>query len=445
MMAGAHQPVFGQNQTKTRILFVLDGSQSMLGRWQNKMKIQVARRLLKETVDSLKSLEHVELALRVYGHQHPVASGQRDCEDTKLEVPFGQGNHKQIAKKLDEIRPKGTTPIAYTLEQAANDFTPCGNCRNIIILITDGIEECDGDPCAVAMALERNGVTLKPFVIGMGLDLEIIEAFKCVGHFYNTKDEKTFKHVLGIVISQALNNTTVQVNLLDIHGKANETDVPMTFYDQASGVIQYNFVHTMNDRGVPDTLPINPLGKYRLVVHTIPPQTKKDIIITPGKHNVIAVDAPQGELVLRVNGGNEYDHLQYLIKQDGKPATINVQEEGQKQKYIVGKYDLEVLTVPRTYIEDVQISQSHTTTVEVPQAGLATFILPGPGISSIFKEDGDEISWVCDLKDNATRQTLVMQPGRYRFIHRASNASESILTKEASFVITSGASTQIRF
>lgn len=436
--------VVAQSQTKTRILFVLDGSQSMLGRWNNKQKIQVANRLLKQTVDSLARFDHVEVALRVYGHQFSVAAGNRSCEDSKLEVPFASNNHPMIHKKLDAIRPQGTTPIAYSLEQTKNDFPSCGNCRNIIILITDGIEECDGDPCAVARALQKNGVTLKPFVIGMSLDVEIAKAFECVGNFYNTKDEETFTNVLGIVISQALNNTTVQVNLLDINGKANETNAAMTFYDQHSGQIAYNFVHTMNDRGVPDTLPINPLGKYRLVVHTIPPVSKENITITPGKHNVIAVDAPQGELILKVNGHNEYESLQYLIKKGGSAKTINVQYNDQKQKYIVGKYDLEVLTVPRTYINDVEISQSHTTKVEIPQAGIATFILSNPGISSIFLRDGDEINWVCDLKDDATRETVVLQPGSYMFIHRAQHARESILTKQKEFTITSGSSTQIR-
>ena len=67
--------------------------------------------------------------------------------------------------------------------------------RNIIILITDGIEECEGDPCAVALALQKNGVTLKPFVIGMALDLETIEAFKCVGNFFEAKDQESFEFI----------------------------------------------------------------------------------------------------------------------------------------------------------------------------------------------------------------------------------------------------------
>ena len=149
---------------KTRILFVLDGSQSMYARWENGQKMQIATRLLRELVDSLDGVKNVEVALRAYGHQNNVTADGRNCKDTKLEVPFGPNNHEKIIERLQTIRPRGTTLIAYSLEQAANDFPSCSDCRNVIILITDGIEECDGDPCAVSLALQRRGVILKPFV-----------------------------------------------------------------------------------------------------------------------------------------------------------------------------------------------------------------------------------------------------------------------------------------
>ena len=161
---------FAKAQTtpqKTRILFVFDASQSMYGRWDKGQKIQIATRLLREIVDSLKTAENVEVALRVYGHQNNVTSDGRNCKDTKLEVPFSAKNHDKIIDRLGTIRPKGTTLIAYSLEQAAYDFPADKNSRNVIILITDGIEECDGDPCAVSLALQKRGVVLKPFVIGI--------------------------------------------------------------------------------------------------------------------------------------------------------------------------------------------------------------------------------------------------------------------------------------
>ena len=97
----------------TRILFVFDGSQSMYGRWESGAKIDVAQRLMGQMLDSLQGIQadgNFQLALRVYGHQKPVPP--QDCSDTKLEVPFGNGNIYKIKRVLKTIKPKGTTPIA---------------------------------------------------------------------------------------------------------------------------------------------------------------------------------------------------------------------------------------------------------------------------------------------------------------------------------------------
>lgn len=436
---------FSQEKTKTRILFVLDASQSMYGLWGQEQKMRVASRLLSNLMDSLQHVENLEVALRVYGHQFSVAAGNRSCEDTKLEVPFGGKNYSKIKTKLTEIRPTGTTPIAYSLEQTKNDFPPCANCRNIIILITDGIEECQGDPCAVALALQKNGVLLRPFVIGMGLDLETIEAFKCVGNFFETKDAASFQNVLQVVISQAMNNTSVQVNLIDGFGQPSETDVNMTFYDSFSKSVQYNYIHTMNNYGVPDTVPINPAMKYDLTVHTLPEVTKKDITINPGKHNVIAVDAPQGMLKLEMSGMNEYSDLKCLVRKHGDLNTFHVQNFEEITKYIVGDYDLEILTLPRIKVNKVNIAQSHTTKVFIADPGLATIFLPAKGIASIFVQENNTLKWIYNLSPNSTRETVILQPGSYHLVYRSVNSKKVIETKEKSFKITSGVSTQLKF
>jgi Ca-activated chloride channel family protein len=436
---------YAQTQQKTRILFVLDASQSMLGKWNKEQKMVVATRLLSNLMDSLQPIENLEVALRVYGHQYAVSTGDRSCEDTKLEVPFGPNGFAEIKKKMTYLYPKGTTPIAYSLEKTKNDFPPCGNCKNILILITDGIEECDGDPCAVALALKKNNVTLKPFVIGMGLEVEMIDAFKCIGTFYETKDQESFQNILNVVISQALNNTTVQVNLLDEGGNPMETDVNMTFYDNHTKAMKYNFIHTMNNRGVPDTIPLDPVLKYDLQVHTIPEVGKENITIHPGKHNVIAVDAPQGLLKLEINGVNEYDDLKCIVRQGGKMQTLYVQDFDEVTKYITGNYDLEILTLPRMHVNDVNIKQSHTTKVFIPEPGIAIFYLPSKGVASIFTMENNKLKWIRNVDPEFDRETIVLQPGKYKVVYRGYNVKQVIFTTEKEFTVKSGLSTQVRF
>ena len=176
-------------------------------------------------IDSLAEYTNTELALRAFGHQKEYRF--YDCSDTKLEVPFMPNNHLKIKQKLKAIYPRGTTPIARSLEAAAKDFPPCQHCRNIIILITDGIEECDGDPCAISQELQKKGIILKPFIIGIGQNFK--EAFDCVGTYIDASTEEDFSNALQIAIDHIFFSTSCQVNLLDIHNLPTESNVNMTF------------------------------------------------------------------------------------------------------------------------------------------------------------------------------------------------------------------------
>jgi Ca-activated chloride channel family protein len=425
----------------TRILLVFDASYSMSGYWESDQKINIARNFLYEIIDSLSELKNVQMALRVYGHQSPVPP--QDCEDTKLEVPFSTNNALQIKQKLKYLTPKGTTPIAFSLGKAATDFTPCSECRNIIILITDGIEECKGDPCAVSRKLQNMGIVLKPFIIGIGIDPEFKKSFDCVGYFYNAANEKKFREVLKIVITQVLNTTTAQVNLLDINGRPTETDVNMTFYDAVSGVMKNNIIHTINFRGNPDTLYLDPLIIYRIVVHTLPPVIIDSVWVTAGKHTIISANAPQGYLELKSLGRIEFSNLQAIVRENGKMETLNYQKINEKEKYIVGKYDVEIPTLPRIMLEDVEILQSHTTTVEIPRPSIVTFLSPTSGFGSVYIDKENDVEWIINLKSNQKNQSLVMLPGNYVVVYRSRSAKSVMNTIIKEFSVSAGASIAI--
>ncbi|NSW46289.1 MAG: VWA domain-containing protein [Bacteroidales bacterium] len=423
----------------TRILFVFDASQSMYSRWGSDTRMNIAKRMLSQMLDSLKYVENVEVALRVYGHQKPVPP--QDCSDTRLEVPFHKNNIDEIKSVIQKIEPKGTTPIARSLEAAALDFPKSTPSRNIIILITDGVEACDGDPCAVSIELQKQGIILKPFVIGIGLDADFKKTFECVGQYFDASSEKQFKDVMGIVISQALNNTTLQVNLLDINENPTETDVPITFYDKKSGKIIYNFVHTLNNKGNPDTLVLDPLITYKMVAHTIPPVSIDSIKLTPGKHTIVGTNAAQGFLTVKANM-QYFKDIKYLIRQKNKPTILHVTGLNEVSKLLIGNYDLEMLTLPRLYINDVNIRPNHTTTVQIPNPGMVTLMFDAPGIGSILLEKDNQLEWVVNL-DESTRQTFILLPGNYRVVWRSKNIKKTAYSIEKKFTIKSDTSIPI--
>jgi Ca-activated chloride channel family protein len=414
----------------------------MYGRWQSDIKFNIARNILIKVLDSLKSLPNLEVALRLYGHQYNWPP--QVCNDTKLEVPFAKDNFEIIKAKLNNITPKGTTPIAYALEQAINDFPECSNCRNVVVLITDGIEECDGDPCLASQKLQRGGIVLKPFIIGIGTDFQ--KAFDCVGIYLDAQTEDNFSNALNIVVTRVLNPTTCQVNLLDANSRATETNIPMTFYDSFNGKIRYNFIHTINSRGMPDTLDIDPLITYDIVVHTIPPVEVDSIKLVPGKHTIIPVSVPQGVLLLKMNTQNAtLKGLKTIVRKDGNMETINVQDIDQPEKYITGTYDLEILSLPRFYANDISILQSHTTTVEIPIPGIAVIQKFVKGYGSIFLDNNGKLEWIYSFRDTEPPQeSLVLMPGHYRAVYRSRYVSKSSYTIERSFEVKSGLTTNVK-
>jgi len=195
---------------------------------------------------------------------------------------------------------------------------------------------------------------------------------------------------------------------------------------------------------VPDTVQIDPLGSYRLTVHTIPPVTKDSITLTPGKHNIIAADVPQGDLQLKIDGAHDYKKLKAIVRRSGDHNTLNVQDFDQSTRYIPGSYDLEILTLPRIYINDVNIGQSKTTTVQIPTPGMVTLTCNAPGYGDILLEEKNEPRLVHRLSLSSTRESIVLQPGLYRIVFRPKNSQSSIYTIEKSFRVTSGSSTPVQ-
>lgn len=433
--------------TKTRILFIFDGSNSMNAQWEKGTKIKVAKKLLTQTLDSLKGLENIEVGLRMYGHQTRIIPGHQDCSDTKLEVPLASGvaNITRIQSKIRGLQPKGTTPIARSLEYAAEDFSDCDNCRNVIILISDGIEACDEDPCAVSRALKAKGIKLQPFIIGLGLDTSYLSQFECIGEFMSAETEDAFESVLNFVVSQALNNTTAQINLLNTKGEAKETNVTMSIYNQKNGKLMHTYMHTINRKQVPDTISLNPLYTYKVVVHSTPEQIKENIKLKAGIHNTIEISAPQGYLSLKLQGSDsKFTNINCIVREKGKLNTLNVQPINYEHKYIVGSYDLEILTLPRIYINDVKINQSKTTPITIPQNGTLE-ISKGAGPCAIFQIKDGQNNWVCNINEEAGFLAYKLQPGKYRVVFRSEKSMNTAHTIEKEIKIAPNLTEKITF
>jgi Ca-activated chloride channel family protein len=423
---------------KTRILFLLDGSGSMLTEWGPTLKINVAKRFLAQFVDSLRTDPDLELALRVYGHQYH-RKYQR-CDDSKLEVPFGKDNHTQLIQKLNQVNPQGTTPLAYSLEQAVDDFPEDENARNIIIIITDGIESCDGDPCQVSLKLQKQNIFLKPFIIGIGMEKSFDEQFGCMGQYFDAENIAGFRAALKKSIDQTLEKTTVSVELLDHENKTTISDINITFVNDFTGVAAYDFIHYLDRNGNPDSVEVDAVISYDIKVNTLPAVIEPDPDIIPGQHNIIKIKCPQGTLRISQKNHSEYKKdVEVLIYQQGDDQILKSLNIEETHDFLVGKYDIRITTLPMVEIKGISISPLELNTIEIPPPGILNTKSSFTGIGSLYLLlDNGASEWIYNLPDNQVETSIALQPGNYKLVFRSKNALGSKFSKIKTFTIQSG-------
>ena len=152
--------------SKRSVEIILDVSGSMWGKTNGRIKMRVASETLRDALTWLPP--DIQLGLRVYGHQSD--RYDHNCRDTARLVEPALDNRDRIRSAISHLTPKGQTPIAYSLEQAAQDLRLLDGDRSIVLL-TDGNESCGGDGPAAARALQRLG-SIPVHVIGFGMENE---------------------------------------------------------------------------------------------------------------------------------------------------------------------------------------------------------------------------------------------------------------------------------
>lgn len=175
------------------VLFVLDSSNSMWGQVEGVAKIDTAKTALAKLMSDV--APDTRMGLMVYGHRD-----KSSCEDVELLVPVGQADKASVNAALEQIRPTGKTPIAYALEQTASAFAD--DASGSVVLISDGVETCDGDPCDVAGKLAAANVNVRVHVIGFDISEKDRAALECIaekgkGKYFAADSTKGFSDAVS--------------------------------------------------------------------------------------------------------------------------------------------------------------------------------------------------------------------------------------------------------
>jgi Ca-activated chloride channel family protein len=180
-------------QAADQSIIVLDASGSMWGQIGGKAKIDIARETLGTVLKSVPLDSAV--GLMVYGHRD-----KGSCADIELAIPPETGTADRIRAFVKGIVPKGKTPLSEAVKEAAEALKYTEE-KATVILVTDGLETCEADPCALGMELKKNGVDFTAHVVGFGLTKEEGKQVACLaentgGKYFQASDARQLTEAL---------------------------------------------------------------------------------------------------------------------------------------------------------------------------------------------------------------------------------------------------------
>ncbi|TIQ22515.1 MAG: VWA domain-containing protein [Mesorhizobium sp.] len=183
-----------------RVVIVLDASGSMWAQIDGKPKLEIARQSLRTVLQSVPADK--EIGFMAYGHRE-----KGSCEDIELIVPPQAGSAAAVFAAADSLKFIGKTPLTSAVRQAAEALKYTED-KATVILITDGLETCKGDPCVLGRELRAAGVDFTVNVVGFGLTADEGKQVACLadntgGKYIQASDEKALQDALVETIAAA--------------------------------------------------------------------------------------------------------------------------------------------------------------------------------------------------------------------------------------------------
>jgi len=202
-----------QPEVPSPIIFIYDASGSMWGQMQGKTKMEIATEVLTTTVNKLPANQNVGLV--AYGHRK-----KGDCKDVETLVSMENNSKSEINSALKNIKPLGMTPLAYAASQVIDGLRKSKK-KATIILITDGIESCNGNICEIVTAAKKEGIDFRLHIVGFGLKANETEQLKCAanagdGKYYDAADASGLDDVLTEATAETVDKPKGNVSVFAV-------------------------------------------------------------------------------------------------------------------------------------------------------------------------------------------------------------------------------------
>ncbi|NYT62588.1 VWA domain-containing protein [Alcaligenaceae bacterium] len=180
-----------------RAMIIFDASGSMWGQIDGKPKHEIARQALRDVLGSVSP--STELGLMAYGHRE-----KGNCNDIEVLVAPAANSKDAIIRAADKLKFLGKTPLSAAVAQAAEALRYTED-KATVILITDGEETCQADPCALGAELKSKGVDFTAHVVGFDLTQQEGEQVACLasstgGQYIKADDAEQLKKAMSNMV-----------------------------------------------------------------------------------------------------------------------------------------------------------------------------------------------------------------------------------------------------
>lgn len=233
-------------QAETATVLVFDASGSMWNPMEgDTTRIEIARDVIEGYFIERNAKEPV--AVLAYGHRR-----RGDCQDIETVAELGEHAPIDLAQKIRNLNPQGMTPLTASMQKAF-DLIPRTAESADIVLVTDGLENCSGDPCALAAEMAESGINVRAHVVGFGMTEAEVATLACVaeqtgGQIFHANSGEELASALGTVVE--LQEIPVRVALpeIEIRGPAT-TSAGARFIVEWSDVIRGQDIVTIVPAG----------------------------------------------------------------------------------------------------------------------------------------------------------------------------------------------------
>jgi len=430
---GSVAPATNPASSPPRIIFILDASGSMLGRVGQEEKMAVARRVLKDSITRLP--ENAEVGLIAYGHRR-----KNDCEDIEVLFQLKAIDKAAVSAQIDALKPSGMTPITNSLKQAFDIVkTQPGTTPVTVVLVSDGLETCKGDPCKFASDAKKAGLNFVLHVIGFDVGKLSVAQLECVaqagnGLYLGAQNADELSAALaGAVAPQVVPDSRLSVKAI-ADGKL--TDVVVNVRRAGSSEeVTGGRTYTAPDTN-PRILPV-PAGDYDVTVTAVnlsgaPTIKFESLRIDAGQTVEKTADFSAGELAVEVvRNGKPADAL-VQVYASGKSEVVaagrtSVNSNPFKFRLLPGRYEVAVKSTeiaggPSLRLTDIEVEGAKqiertadfsTGTLRIGATSAGQLVDAVISVTNLATNK-DEVTARTYASANTNPRTFELLPGRYR-------------------------------